>query len=94
MNNDNRPAWMNDESVKNIAPEKLEFLQKMYENGHGKNQKELMAFMMPMIKQAKEQHLIFTPQEMNTAISAIRRHSTREELAQMDKILERAQKGK
>ena len=94
MENENRPAWMNDESLKDIAPEKLDFLEKMYQNGHGKNQKELMAFMMPLLKQAKEQHLIFTPQEMNAAIAAIKRHSTREELAQMDKILERAQKGK
>ncbi|MBR1930964.1 MAG: hypothetical protein IJ833_05750 [Lachnospiraceae bacterium] len=94
MNNENRPEWMNDEIVQDISPEKLDFLEKMYQNGHGKNQKELMAFMMPMLKQAKEQNLIFTPQEMNAAITAIRRHSTREELAQMDKILERAQKGK
>lgn len=94
MEKENRPAWMNDESLKDIAPEKLDFLEKMYQNGHGKNQKELMAFMMPLLKQAKEQHLIFTPQEMNAAIAAIKRHSTREELAQMDKILERAQKGK
>ena len=32
----------------------------------------------------------FTPQEMNAAIAAIRKHSSAEELSQIDKILEKS----
>ncbi len=88
--NETRPTWMEDELVKNIAPEKLDFLGKMFAEGHGKNQKEMMRFILPMMKKAKQEKLTFTPQEMNAAIAAIKKHSTPDEIAQMDKILEKA----
>lgn len=82
-----RPKWMDDELVRNIPQKKLDFLGEMFKEGHGKSQKEMMAFMMPMMKRAKQENLSFTPQEMNAAIAAIRKYSTDEELAQIDKIL-------
>lgn len=89
-----RPAWMEDELVKNIPQKKLAFLEKMFIEGHGKNQKEMMQFMIPMMKKAQQEKLTFTAQEMNAAITAIKRHSTEEEIAQMDKILEKAHNNK
>ena len=35
----NRPAWMDDDEVKNIYPKKLDFLGKLFAEGKGKNQK-------------------------------------------------------
>lgn len=90
----NRPAWMEDEQVKNIDPKKLDFLGKLFTEGHGKSQKEMMAYMMPMMRKAKQEHLTFTPQEMQAAINAIKKHSTEEELKQIDKILSKAQSSK
>lgn len=84
-----RPAWMEDELVKNIPQNKLEFMEKMYHEGHGKNQKEMMRFIMPMLQKAKQENLTFTPQEMNAAIAAIKKHSTAEELEQIDGILKK-----
>lgn len=52
-----------------------------------------MAYLMPMMKKAKAENLTFTPQEMNAAIAAIRKHSTQEELSQIDKILEKSRGG-
>ncbi len=89
---DAMPAWMNDPLVKDIPEKKLRFLGQMFTEGHGKSQKEMMAFLMPMMKKAKQENLTFTPQEMNAAISAIKKHSSKEELTQIDKILEKAQK--
>lgn len=88
--NNNRPAWMEDELVKNIDPKKLDFLGKLFHEGKGKSQKEMMAFMMPMMRRAQQEHLTFTPQEMQAAINAIKKHSTEEELKQIDKILTKA----
>lgn len=91
-NNENRPAWMEDELVKGISPKKLDFLEKMFREGHGKSQKEMMAFLMPMMQKAKQENLTFTPQEMNAAISAIKKHSSEEELKQINKILKEKEK--
>lgn len=84
-----RPAWMDDDLVKNIPQRKLEFMEKMFREGHGKSQKEMMRFVMPMMQKAKQEKLTFTPQEMNAAIAAIRKYSSEEELKQIDDILKK-----
>lgn len=89
---DTKPAWMSDPLVKDIPEKKLEFLGQMFTEGQGKSQKEMMAFMMPMMKKAKQENLTFTPQEMNAAIAAIRKYSSADELQQIDKILAKAKK--
>lgn len=93
MENETRPAWMADPLVKDIPEQKLQFVEQLFAKGHGKSQKEMMAYLMPMMKKAKEENLTFTPQEMNAAIAAIRKHSTQEELSQIDKILEKSRGG-
>ncbi|MCM1058176.1 MAG: hypothetical protein NC517_11295 [Firmicutes bacterium] len=87
---DTAPAWMSDSLVKDIPRKKLEFLGQMFTEGHGKSQKEMMAFMMPMLKKAKQENLTFTPQEMSAAIAAIKKYSSPDELKQIDKILAKA----
>jgi len=88
--NNTRPSWMDDELVKEISPQKLDFLGRMFAEGHGKSQKEMMTFIMPMLKKAKQENLTFTPQEMNAAIAAIKKHSTPEELQQINNILDKS----
>ncbi len=93
MENETRPAWMADPLVKDIPEQKLQFVEQLFAKGHGKSQKEMMAYLMPMMKKAKEENLTFTPQEMTAAIAAIRKHSSKEELTQIDKILEKSRAG-
>ena len=89
-----KPNWMNDPSVKSIDSKKLEFIQKIYVdgNGKGKSQKEMMAFLMPLLKKAKEENLTFTPAEMSIAIAAIKKYSSPEEVKKINDILEKNQK--
>lgn len=89
---DTKPEWMSDPLVKNIPEKKLKLLGEMFAEGHGKSQKEMITFLMPMMKRAKKENLTFTPQEMNAAIAAIKKHSSEEELKQIDKILDKAKK--
>ena len=93
MDKNNRPAWMSDPLVKDIPVRKLDFLGQMFAESQGKSQKELLASVIPMIARAKRENLSFTPQEMTAAISAIRNHSSAEELKQIDNILKKAQNG-
>jgi len=82
------PLWMQDDLVKDIPREKLDFLSKLFAQGHGKSQKEMMALLMPAMRKAKQEHLTFTPQEMQAAITAIKKYSTESELRQIENILE------
>lgn len=88
-----RPAWMEDELVKNIDQKKLNFLEKIFAEGQGRNQKDMMSYLMPMMRKAKQEHLTFTPQEMTAAVNAIKNHSTEEELSKIEKILEKSKNG-
>lgn len=89
-----RPAWMDDELVKDIPREKLDFVNKLYFEANArrqaagpmKSQKEMLMLMMPLLQQAKAANLSFTPQELQAAIAAIKKHSTAEESEQIDKI--------
>lgn len=89
MDDTNRPAWMEDPLVKDIPEKKLDFLGKMFAESQGKNQRELMASLLPMMNRARQENLSFTPQEMGAAIAAIRKYSSEEELKQIDNILEK-----
>lgn len=90
---DQMPEWMSDPLVKEIPEKKLRFLGEMFTAGHGKSQKELMTFLMPMMKKAKKENLTFTPQEMNAAIAAIKKHSSQSELEKIEKILDKTKNG-
>ena len=79
--------WMNDIDARKIPAEKLDFLQKLFEEGHGKSRKELMATIVPLLKDAREKGLSFQPEEINAAVSAMRKYSSPRENAGLDKIL-------
>lgn len=90
----NRPEWMNDPLVKDIDSRKLDFLEQMFTEVGGKSQKEMMTFMMQMMKKIKEEKLTFTSGEMNAAVAAIKKYSTEEELKKINSILEKNVIGK
>ncbi len=84
---DNKPLWMKDPLVKDISQEKLNFLSQLFTEGKGKSQKEMMAFFLPMMKKAKAENLSFNQAEISACIQAIKKHSTPEELSQIDKLM-------
>lgn len=89
-----RPAWMEDELVSNIPKEKLDFLNEIFVEANSrrqaagtmKSQKEMLMMLMPVIKQAKAANLSLSPQELQSAIAAIRKYSSPAELKQIDDI--------
>lgn len=88
------PAWMNDPTVQQIPKEKLDFMKELFSGGKGKSQKEMMAYMIPMMKRAKQENLTLSKEELSLAIAAIKRHSTMEELEKINHILSKANQGK
>ena len=79
MSEQNTPEWMKDELVREIPPEKLELLQELFieadnrvkKAGPAKSNQEMLLTMMPLLKKARERHLIFTPSEMQAAVAAL-----------------------
>ena len=58
MENETRPAWMADPLVKDIPEQKLQFVEQLFAKGHGKSQKEMMAYLMPMMKKADRKSVV------------------------------------
>ena len=90
MEDQNRPAWMDDPLVKDIPEKKLEFLKQVFAESQGKSRQALMASLLPLMNRARQEKLSFTPQEMGAAVAAIRSHSSEEEQKQIDNILRKA----
>lgn len=87
------PLWMQDDLVKDIPREKLDFLSKLFAQGTVKSKRNDGTSHAAMRK-AKQEHLTFTPQEMQAAITAIKKYSTESELRQIENILEKSRSQK
>ena len=85
--------WMLDDLVKDIPRQKLEFLSSLMNRKAGNDPKEVMRQMLPLIKEAKENGLQFTPSEVSAAIAAIRKYSDSSENSRIDEILRKANYG-
>ena len=84
-----KPEWMNDPLVKDIDEKKLLFLSDMVFSGRGKSQKEMMSFMMQKMKQAKSEKINFSSAEVSAVVTAIKNHSTPEELEKIEEIMKK-----
>lgn len=85
--NPNSPKWMQDPALHNIDKKKLELLHSVISKSENLNQKEKMNLFMDFIKTSKQENLTFSSQELSLLVSTIKRYSTPEEVARMDKIL-------
>lgn len=87
-NQTEKPQWMQDETVREIPEEKLQFLEEAFKSLQGKSQKEAMATLLPLLKRAKKDNLSLTGNEMQVAITAIKKYSSEKELEKINSILE------
>lgn len=88
-----RPKWMDDPAVAHIPTEKLDFLQTLVFESKGLSKQEMFPFLMSVMKKAKEQNLQFHDSEMNLLIQTIKKYSSEEEIATIDKMVAAKKKG-
>ena len=79
--------WMNDESLKEIAPYKLEFLQALIFESSKLRKEQLLPFLMNVAKQGQNQKIQFTDDEINAVVAVLKKHASNEEIVKMEKIL-------
>lgn len=82
-----KSEWMNEPCVAHIEEYKLEFLQTLVFENRNKSQKEMLPVLMNVVKLSKEKNISFSEEEMQAIITALRKHSTPEEIKMMEKIM-------
>lgn len=81
------PIWMQDIDASSIPKEKLDFLRSLVEGGQGKNQKEMMLYMMQSMKYAKANGITFSPSELSLLADVVKKHTPPEDLEKISQML-------
>ena len=71
---ENNNEWMNDPELKNSTGSQAE------------RQKKMMAFLLSLGKLSKENNISFQNQEVELIFSVLKKHSTSDDIAKMQKI--------
>lgn len=79
--------WMKDESLKNIEPYKLEFLQALVFESSNLKKNQMIPFLMAVAKRGQEKKVSFSDDEINAIVEVLRKHATPEETAKIEKIM-------
>ena len=72
--------WMKDESLKDIEPYKLEFLQAIVFESSKLKKEQLLPFLMNVAKRGQDKKVTFSDEEMNAIIAVLRKHASGDEI--------------
>lgn len=79
--------WMQDNELSNISKEKLMLINSFLTDTSRMSQKEMMMFIMNVVKKCKEQNIQFSKEEMEQIMTVVRKHATPDEIAKIDKVM-------
>ncbi len=79
--------WMKDESLKNIDPYKLEFLQALMFESSNLKKEQMLPFLMAVMKRGQEKKVSFSDNEIDTIVAVLRKHASPEEIGKIEKIM-------
>lgn len=79
--------WMKDESLKDIDPYKLEFLQALVFESSNLKKEQLLPFLMAVAKRGQDKKVSFSEEEIDAIVAVLKRHATPDELNKMNKVL-------
>lgn len=82
--------WMNDPTMKQIDPAKLELIRMAAEQTAGKSGRDLVPVMLALITGAERQGIRFTPDEMSLILEILKEGKSKEEQAQIDRTAKMA----
>lgn len=79
--------WMNDPALAEIDRKKLEFLQALVFESRGLQREQMLPFLMAVAKRGQADHITFSNEEIDTIVAVIKKESTAEEAATIDKMM-------
>lgn len=82
-----RNNWMKDNSLKDIDPYKLEFLQALMFESNNLKKEQLLPFLMAVAKRGKEKKVSFSDEEISKIVTVLRKEASPEEAAKIEKIM-------
>lgn len=82
-------SWMENPTLNGIDKSKLEMLSQFAAQGQSqtKSQSDLMPFLMMAANTSKEKGMQFTGNEMNMIIEVLKMGKSKEEIAQIEKMM-------
>lgn len=79
--------WMNDPALAGIDNAKLEFLQALVFESRGLQREQMLPFLMAVAKKGQADHITFSDEEIDTIAAVIKKESTPEDAAVIDKMM-------
>ena len=64
--------WMKDESLKNIDPYKLDFLQALVFESSSLKKEQMLPFLMAVAKRGQEKKVSFSDEEIDAIVTVLR----------------------
>lgn len=80
--------WMENPSLKNLAPVKQELIRMAASQTKGKTGRNLAPVMMSLITGANRQGIRFTPEEMSLILDILKEGKSSEEQQQIDRMVQ------
>ncbi len=79
--------WMKDDSLKDIDPYKLEFLQALVFESRQLKKEQMLPFLMAVAKRGQDKKISFSDEEVNAIVAVLRKHASPEEIAKIEKVM-------
>ncbi len=79
--------WMRDESLKDIEPYKLEFLQALVFESSNLRKEQMLPFLMAVAKRGQEKKVSFSDKEIDAVVAVLRKHASSEEITKIEKVM-------
>lgn len=79
--------WMQDETLKDIEPYKLEFLQALVFESNSIKKDQMLPFFMAVAKRGQEKQISFSDEEMNAIVAVLKKHASPQEISKIEKIM-------
>ena len=83
----NDHSWTKNPALTTIDPAKLQMLTSLADQAKGKNQKELLSFLMSASAQTKENHMSFDQSEIDAVIRVMKEGKSPEEIQRIDRLI-------
>ncbi len=78
---------MKDESLKNIDPYKLDFLQALVFESSSLKKEQMLPFLMAVAKRGQEKKVSFSDEEIDAIVTVLRKHASPDELSKIEKVM-------
>ncbi len=79
--------WMKEESLKDIDPYKLDFLQALVFESNNLKKEQMLPFLMAVAKRGQEKKVTFSDEEINKIVAVLKKYATPEELVKIEKVM-------